>query len=103
SLDVLPISDEAKLEVPKLHELSQINLGTNSQMPKHLAFHRALSEDEIEDIRFGRKAIYVYGRAEYRDAFSRKRFSNFRLRYTGVYPPAKGASLSVCDEGNEAK
>ena len=61
------------------------------------------SAAEIADIGAARKFIFVYGRAEYRDAFRRKRHTNFRLAYGGPFPPAQNVGMSFTQWGNDAK
>jgi hypothetical protein len=65
--------------------------------------HRAalLSEAEINGIIAGSYAIYIWGRIEYKDAFDRDRFTNYRLKFTGQYPPPAGVTMTFCDGGNE--
>jgi hypothetical protein len=101
AIDVIEPINQNKLIVPKLLIVGPGYLGANGTMPKMVRLPRVLTEEEIDDIRAGRREIYVYGRIEYRDAFKRKRFSNFRLHYGGQYPPGKGFVMFICDNGNE--
>lgn len=60
-----------------------------------------LSDEQIDAIRAGTIAVYIWGRTEYRDAFKRHRYTNYRLRFTGQYPPEQGALIAYCNGGNE--
>jgi hypothetical protein len=95
-------AEEDKLVPPRLEEKFPAYIGANSVMPKFLWLGRALSAAEIADINNQVRAIYLYGRIEYRDAFNRYRYSNFRLRYNGPFPPPKGVSFLYCEKGNSA-
>jgi hypothetical protein len=96
-----PINEE-KLVVPPLAEIYPTNLGPGGTMPKTLWFGRALTPGEITDIATGVRAIYVYGRLEYYDAFKRKQHTVFRAKYAGAFPPAQGVIFIHCEKGNEA-
>jgi hypothetical protein len=96
-----PINED-KLTVPPLQDIFFNNLGLNGSANKALWFGRALTTTEIADIGVGAKAIYLYGRIEYRDIFRKKRFTNFRFRYAGQFPPPPGVIFFVCEKGNEA-
>ena len=72
-------------------------------MPKVINLGRRLNEDEINEIRTGKKTIYLYGRVEYEDAFKRRRFTNFRLGYSGEYPAPITACFNLCQKGNETE
>lgn len=73
--------------------------GTNSKLR---LIEPQLTPDQILGIRSMTLAIYVFGRIEYDDAFGRHRFSNYRLKFTGQYPPYQNAVLNFCDGGNES-
>jgi hypothetical protein len=60
-----------------------------------------LAENELEGIRVGSYAVYVWGRIEYKDAFGMDRFTNYRMKYSGLWPPVGSANLTFCDGGNE--
>jgi hypothetical protein len=64
-----------------------------------------LSPQEIEGIKNGSYAVFVYGRIEYRDAFKRPRWSTYKLHYTNsAWPPIGkgGAVMTFSPHGNEA-
>jgi hypothetical protein len=102
-MKISTFGDESDLIVPRLSEIYTANLGSNGVMPKGVNLKRRLTDIEIEDIKAHRKAIYLYGRVEYRDGFKRKRFSNFRLYWTGSYPPPITGCLFFCQTGNETE
>jgi hypothetical protein len=81
---------------------SILNLGPGGSFSKNLWFDRPLTVPEIADIANNARAIYVYGRIEYQDAFGKSRFTNFRLRYNGAFPPVPNAIFNFSEGGNEA-
>jgi hypothetical protein len=101
-IDVLPRDQEPRLIAPPLVEQFTTNIGPGSVMPKTLWATRPLTPDEITEVLHTTKIIYVYGRIEYQDAFSRKRWTNFRLAYAGRFPPPPGVIFSVAEKGNDA-
>lgn len=46
--------------------------------------------------------IFVHGRIEYRDVYGTRRFTNYRLEYTGIWPPRDGAQMRFSVDGNES-
>ena len=96
------MTDQYKLAVPRLEKGFPAPIGSGGATSKSIWYGRAISQQEIQDIAAGTRAIFFYGRLEYRDAFNRKRFTNFRLQYQGQFPPAQGAVFSFCAEGNDA-
>ena len=62
---------------------------------------RKLTSAEVAGISAGTHGIFIYGRIEYKDAFKFQRFANFRLVYSGQWPPIKGAVFTFCNGGNE--
>ncbi len=90
------------LVVPPIPEQFFNTLGAGAIFNKALWFDRPLAANEIVDIANGARAIYLYGRVEYRDAFKKRRFTNFRLRYTGQFPPLQGAIFNFSESGNDA-
>jgi hypothetical protein len=102
SVDVKEISDEDTLIVPQIVTTFPTNLASGGVMPKPLWHNRVLTDQEIEDIRTGIRAIYLWGRIEYLDCFDRPQFTNFRLRYMGIFPPPQGVIFKTCQNGNDA-
>jgi hypothetical protein len=54
------------------------------------------------EIRNGTKAIFVYGAIEYLDVFDRPHRTNYRLYYSGIWPPPENNNLRLCIVGNDA-
>lgn len=102
NIEVLPIAEQYKLTVPRLGKGFPSFIGAGGVMSKAIWYGRAISQQEIQDIGAGIRAVFYYGRAEYRDAFIKKRFTNFRLMYLGEFPPIPGAVFNFCSEGNDA-
>jgi hypothetical protein len=101
-IDVLPRGDEEKLIAPPLLDQFSNNIGPGGTMPKTLWYRQTLTAEEIEEIGKATKIIYLFGRIEYRDAFKKKRWSNFRFAYAGRFPPPKGVIFSLTEHGNDA-
>jgi hypothetical protein len=89
-----------KLVAPKLQLQSPATLGAGGVITKSIWFNRTLTPQEIADIGAATKYIFVYGRLEYRDAFRRKRWANFRLQYAGKFPPVTPVVYNFSDAGN---
>jgi hypothetical protein len=101
-IDVILVADENTLVAPPLPEKFYNALGPNGTFSKEIWFHRQLAANEIADIARGERAIFLYGRIEYRDAFKKPRFSTFRLRYWGQFPPPPNAVFNFSENGNDA-
>jgi len=101
-IDVIEPRHEATLATPRLPQTFANALGAGAFTSKALWFTRPLNQQEIVDVAAGAKAIYVFGRAEYRDVFGHRRFTNFRLRYSGQFPPVPGAVFNFAESGNDA-
>jgi hypothetical protein len=104
-LQVAPIGQEwAMKPPPSLGNPTHSVVGPGHTLTNSRWLNRALSVQEKEGIINGTYAIYAYGRIEYVDAFKRRRWSNYKLRYTNsAWPPVgSSASMNFCAEGNEA-
>lgn len=100
---VIAVVDENRLlVVPPIPEQFANTLGPGGIFNKAVWFDRPLVANEIADIATGIRAIYFYGRIEYRDAFEKTRFTNFRLRYIGQFPPHPNAIFNFSERGNDA-
>jgi hypothetical protein len=98
---VRAISDEATLSPPlRLDLVSANTIPPGGEITKLRWAPNKLSDDDIAGIKNSTKAIFVYGRIEYIDAFAKKRFTNYRLAFSGVYPPKENASMTFCNSGN---
>jgi len=97
------IHEESLLVVSHLEKKFANSLGTNGINSKAIWYGRALADNEIKDIGTGIRAIYLYGRIEYRDIFKKQRWTNFRLRYAGQFPPPpEGVVFTTSEKGNDA-
>jgi hypothetical protein len=98
-----PESADKNLIVPHpVRMYSPATVGAGGLISKSLWFGRPLTAQEIADVGIGKKCIFVYGRLEYRDAFRRKRWANFRLHYAGIFPPLADIQFNFSDRGNES-
>ena len=104
AFDVLETRLEHAVVVPPLDPtLFKTYLAPGAIMTKAQWYNRALTEQEIADIRSGARAVYVFGRIEYKDAFKQKRFTTYRLKYTAsAYPPVAPTGFNYCQDGNDA-
>lgn len=102
AIDVVDTRNEGTLSAPLLQPQFSNTLAPQGTFTKALWFHRPLTDHEISDIATGIRGIYVYGRIEYRDVLEKERYSNFRVRYSGVYPAAKGSFFNFSEAGNDA-
>jgi hypothetical protein len=70
---------------------------------KNLIMTAPLTADQVADLKRGTSAIYVNGYISYRDAFRKKRQTNFRFMY-GSFTGGIGVTteVTIADEGNEA-
>jgi hypothetical protein len=97
------IDEQLQLPMPpSLEETFTNTLAAGSTFNKSLWFDRPLTPNEITDILNGVRAIYLYGRIEYKDAFKKTHFTNFRLQYIGQFPPLPNAILNFSQNGNDA-
>ena len=102
-LSIMPSELISALRICLLYTSYSV-LGPNVGSTSRRWYNRALTPAEITDIQNGVKAIYLYGRIEYRDAFKsrKKRFTTFRLHYVGLFPPASPSAFTFSTNGNDA-
>jgi hypothetical protein len=102
-INVVEPKYEHTLIIPNpITRVSQNSMGEGSIITTNPQLQRFLTAQESTGIASGSHAIYIYGRIEYEDTFRKMRFTNFRLKYVGPYPPPKGHTLKFCVDGNEA-
>ena len=103
-MEVIEPINEDKLVVPPLVNRNFTNLGSGGTGSKSFYFYRPLTQSEMSDVFAGVKAIYLYGRIQYKDIFGDDWHTNFRLNYSGHFPPKSiPATFSICENGNDAK
>jgi hypothetical protein len=105
-MQVSPVSREASIQPPaSLQNIAPMVLGPGQTSSRYRWLDRSLSVQEIDGIKSGLYAIYVYGRIEYVDVFHTKRWSVYKLKYTnGAWPPIGPGAVSMlfCPDGNDA-
>lgn len=103
-LEVRPVHEERLIQVPEVAKASRSYVARNGTVNKRAELGRQMAPQETAGLQAGSHAIYVIGRVEYVDAFKRKRFVNYRLKWTGAYPPPNDNTQQMlfCDEGNDA-
>ena len=57
---------------------------------------------EIAAIKNGSFFVFVYGAIEYLDVFDRPHRTDYRLHYSGLWPPPENITISFCSDGNHA-
>lgn len=94
---------EDEMSAPSnLQNLSYTTVPANGGISLDRVLPDKLTREQIEQIKTGKSAIYVYGAIEYIDVFDRKRRTDYRLFYSGQWPIPKDALLRFCNRGNEA-
>jgi hypothetical protein len=101
-IDIMEPINEDKLVLSPLMNKFGASLGPGVGLTNTPWFARALTPSEVADIAIGAKAIYLHGRVEYEDAFGKKHFTEFRLRYVGNFPPSAKMPLVFAAQGNTA-
>lgn len=105
-IEVAPRVNEERMSVPSGHASAQaFILGPSGTGTAMRWLGRPITPQEQAAIINGTYAIYAYGRVEYLDAFKQRRWSTYRLRYSGsAWPPIGGGSMSMdfCEGGNDA-
>jgi hypothetical protein len=78
-------------------------LGPGQVSSKLFELNPALTPAQINDLRSGTGAVYVYGEITYVDAFGKSHFTHYRTMYHRM-GGAIGVSttLNFCEEGNDA-
>jgi len=98
-MDLIDSETEEESELPQVAVRSATTLAANGSLSKALWF-RTLSPEEVDLVRSGRKTISVSGLVRYSDIFRRRHETQFRLAYSGPYPPRDNASLDPASRGN---
>jgi len=78
-------------------------LGRGIPGSRSVWYRRALTPQQIVDVRTGRLGIYFYGRIEYQDIFGRPHWTTYKFVYTtSVFPPIGGGMFNICLSGNDS-
>lgn len=80
----------------------KVIIGPGTPIHNMLPAQRQLTEAEIQQLRDGSMAIYVFGRIKYRDAFKRRRETLFRFLIGGEAGVRDDGICGACAEGNES-
>jgi len=85
------------------HFVTKSSIPANGISTKAFIMGTPLLADEVGDLKRGTKAIYVYGYILYRDAFGRRRKTNYRFIH-GLFTGSIGiaTAMTIADEGNTA-
>jgi hypothetical protein len=99
TLSVMKYPPGTVIVVGGMGPVSQLDLGPRGVCTIR-ASHRALSDDEIAEIRSGKKALYLNGAIAYTDCFKRSQSTEFMLMKNG--DDLDSDSMDVCPVGNKA-
>jgi hypothetical protein len=100
-MQIEPIANEAAVVASPFQPGSNSSIGPGHTFTLSQRFMRSLTSEEMWRINNGERSIYAVGRIEYETAFRQRCFTNFKLQYHGLYPPAKGSGFLYCPDGNE--
>lgn len=102
-IDIARTSEENRLVAPEqLTRISMTSIGPGGATTHTRHLGRALTDHEVSEVQTSKSAIYIYGNTEYRDVFGKKHTTNFRLKYSGVWPPVGTPNMTYCEAGNDA-
>jgi len=90
---------------PQIHipTATKVAIPPDGKTSKFVNLPQPLTDDEINQLRTGTHAIYLFGRITYKDIFNKKRFTNFRFFHNGfVGILGQITTVTGCEEGNEA-
>jgi len=100
-IDILAADQEDTLLLPERDGAKSVSLiSAGSVLTTGATYQGRLTKAQEDGIRNGTLAVFVWGRLSYRDVFRRKRSSLYRMRYSGIWPPAPGTAMTFCDRGN---
>jgi len=102
-VDIAPFSEEERMSAPLVMEQNfKATLppgGTNSA---DRMMDRVPTQEEIDSIKKGESAAWVYGAISYEDVFGVSHRTNYRLYFCGSWPPPNNVILRNAQKGNEA-
>jgi hypothetical protein len=97
-----PLQGRLKLSAHPLF-ITKTSIPTEGISSKNLVMGKPLLADDVGDLKRGQKAIYVFGYIKYRDAFGRRRRTNYQFMY-GSFTGGIGinTAMTICEKGNTA-
>lgn len=95
------LQDQSNLIPPPLAGPSN-PIPPGGDLHKHVLLQIKPTRADIAAIKSNKKAVFMYGRIEYLDAFGHQRHTNYRLHYSGAWPPFDGHQLFYSVDGNDA-
>jgi hypothetical protein len=81
--------------------ITRMAFGPGGEMHWPAPFSRALNQAEIDSIKQGKGALFIYGEIRYRDAFDCSHFTKFRLIYGGNAGARPEGDMAIANDGNE--
>jgi hypothetical protein len=91
------------IDPPPSIKKSQATLGAGDTSGHLTPAGRPLTKIEIDMIKSGTKAIYVFGEIKYQDIFKKtERTTHYRMMYGGGGGATPDGALIFCEEGNDA-
>ncbi len=102
AIDVARVTEEKSFVIPTVLERASVSsMGPGATTNQRRTF-RVLTPHEISEIETNKSAVYLYGRCRYRDIFGKFHRTDFKLKYSGEWPPKGTPVMTFCDDGNEA-
>lgn len=103
SVEVEMFDKDVEMRAPiRLDAAFASNVPPNGSISADRVMSRKPTDKMIEAVKSGRAAVFVFGAIEYRDVFGARHRTNYRLFYTGSWPPPRDATLRFTVAGNEA-
>ena len=99
--EILPIESEGGLTWPESLERRSVSVISSQNAISTTYQCGRVATQQIADIQAGRAQLFCWGVISYRDIFKRIRTTKYRMKYSGMWPPPKGAVMTFCDSGND--
>jgi hypothetical protein len=92
-----------KLVLPPAPFVTKNSIPAGGISIKTLSIEKLLTADEVADLKSNKKAIFVFGYIKYRDAFGKRRRTEYRFFYNG-YSGGVGIAtgITIHEEGNHS-
>lgn len=100
---VAPFTDEHLLSAPRsIDDLSATTLPPSGIITSDRLTDKKPTARQIAGIRSGKHAVFIYGAITYLDVFDRPHRTNYRVHFSGMWPPPEDVRMRFCNEGNDA-
>ena len=103
AVDITSLADEASMTAPaKLEPTNLSTIPPGGNITGTRVMPKKPTARTVAAIKAGRSAVFVYGAIEYWDVFDRRHRTDYRLKFTGAWPPPPNPVLAYCGSGNDA-